>query len=174
MSQVPQVRAQLSQSCFQPSIKPNAEFIVASCRHFILKAWNIFIKKGEVTVIFREHIFLGLGLMAILALVGLMTIFVVVAGAGGALAIVAEASGGDDDQPITGEARAKCAAAALAEHPGGTVTETEVGDDGAAYGVEIRREDGSQVEVQLNENCQVIGQEVDDDGPNDQDGPNDD
>ena len=82
--------------------------------------------------------------------------------------------GGDDDQPITGPALAKCTAAALAGHPGGTVTETEVGDDGAAYGVEVRLGDGSQVEVNLVENCKVIGQEPDDDGPNDKDGPNDD
>jgi uncharacterized membrane protein YkoI len=90
----------------------------------------------------------------------------ILAGTGGALATVTEAAG-DDDRPISGEARDKCIAAALAEHPGGTVTETEVGDDGAAYEVEIRREDGSQVEVQLNGHCQVIGQEGDDDGPND-------
>jgi len=83
--------------------------------------------------------------------------------------------GGDgDDQPITSPALDECTAAALAEHPGGTVTETEVGDDGAAYGVEVRFENGSQVEVNLDENCVVIGQEADDDGPNDQDGPNDD
>jgi hypothetical protein len=112
-------------------------------------------------MISREHIFLGLGLIAVLALVGLMAISVL-AGTGGALATVAEAAG-DDDRPISGEARDKCIAAALAEHSGGRVTETEVGDDGAAYEVEIRREDGSQVEVQLNGDCQVIGQEADDD-----------
>jgi hypothetical protein len=116
-------------------------------------------------MISRGHIFLSLGLMAVLALVGIMAISVL-AGTGGTLATVAEAAG-DDDRPISGEARDKCIAAALAEHPGGTVTETEVGDDGAAYEVEIRREDGSQVEVQLNGDCQVIGQEADDDGPND-------
>ena len=115
-------------------------------------------------MISRGHT-LGLGLMAFLALVGLMAISIL-AGTGGALATVAEAAG-DDDRPISGEARDKCIAAALAEHPGGTVTETEVGDDGAAYEVEIRREDGSQVEVQLNGDCQVIGQEGDDDGPTD-------
>ena len=115
-------------------------------------------------MIFRKHIFLILGALAILALLG----------TGAALAAVAAASGGDDDQPITGSALAECTTAALAEHPGGTVTETEVGDDGAAYGVEIRLDDGSEVEVHLNESCQVIGQEADDDGPNDRDGPNDD
>jgi hypothetical protein len=75
-------------------------------------------------MISRGHIFPGLGLMAVLALVGLMAISVL-AGSGGALATVAEAAGGDDDRPISGEARDKCIAAALAEYPGGTVTETE-------------------------------------------------
>jgi uncharacterized membrane protein YkoI len=128
-------------------------------------------KKGKVTMIFREHIFLVLGLMAMVALVGIMA-FAVLAGTGDterAMVRVAEAADGDDDRPISGEARDKCIAAALAEHPGGRVTETEVGDDGAAYGVEVRLEDGSQVEVQLNENCQVIGQEDDDDSREDDD-----
>ena len=88
--------------------------------------------------------------------------------------VVVATDGSDDDQPITGSALGECTAAALAENPGGTVTETEVGDEGAAYGVEIRLGDGSQVEVNLDDNCQVIGQEADDDGPNDEDGPDDD
>jgi len=105
------------------------------------------------------------GLVAILALAGTAVTFT---------SGLISAGGGDDDQPISGSALDQCTAAALAEHAGGTVTETEVGDDGAAYGVEIRLADGSQVEVNLDENCNVIGQEADDDGPNDQDGPNDD
>jgi uncharacterized membrane protein YkoI len=117
-------------------------------------------------MISRGHLFLGLGLVAVLALVGLMAILVL-AGSGGALATVAEAAGGDDDQPISSEARDKCIAAALAEYPGGTVTETEADNDSAPYEVEVRLEDGSQVEVNLNRDCQVIGQEADDDGPND-------
>ena len=99
-----------------------------------------------------------------------------VIGDGTGVGIAVAKGGGDDDQPITGSALAECTAAALAGHPGGTVTETEVGDDGAAYGVEIRLDDGSEVEVNLDENCEVIGQEDDDDddGPDEQDGPNDD
>ena len=82
---------------------------------------------------------------------------------------IAVATGGDDDQPITGSALAACTQAALSHTGGGTVTETEVGDDGAAYEVEIRLADGSEVEVNFDENCQVTGQESDDD-----DGPDDD
>jgi len=73
-----------------------------------------------------------------------------------------------------GTALDRATAAALEQTGGGTVTETEVGDDGAAYGVEVRLDDGSQVEVNLDENFNVIGQAADDDGPNDQDGPDDD
>ena len=93
---------------------------------------------------------------------------------GGAGFAVATAGAGDDDQPITGSALKECTAAALEVNPGGTVTETEVGDDGAAYGVEIRLEDGSEVEVNLDKNCRVIGQSAADDSPNDHDGPDDD
>ena len=95
----------------------------------------------------------------------------IVAGSvGSGVAIATGGEGDDDDRPITGSALAECTEAALAENPGGTVTETEVGDDGAAYGVEIRLADGSEVEVNLDENCRVIGQKADDDGPNDEDG----
>ena len=82
-------------------------------------------------------------------------------------ALVAATHNGDDDQPITGQAFEDCTAAALDANPGGTVTETEIGDGGAAYGVEIRLADGSQVEVNLDKDCKVIGQEADDDGKDD-------
>ena len=95
----------------------------------------------------------------------------IIAGSVGSGIVVATGGSGDgDDQPITAAALAECTAAALAANPGGTVTETEVGDDGAAYGVEIRLADGSEVEVNLDENCRVIGQEADD-GSDDDDGP---
>lgn len=83
------------------------------------------------------------------------------------------AAGGDDDQPLTGSSLEKATAAALAHTGGGTVTETEVGDDGAAYGVEVRLADGRQVEVNLDGNFNVIRQENDDDGVVD-DGSDDD
>jgi uncharacterized membrane protein YkoI len=73
------------------------------------------------------------------------------------------AASSDDDQPLTGTDLDRATAAALEHVGGGTVIETEAGDDGAAYGVEIRREDGSVVEVRLDERFQVIGTEGDDD-----------
>jgi uncharacterized membrane protein YkoI len=78
--------------------------------------------------------------------------------------IAVAAGGGDDDRPLTGSPLDKAKAAALEHTGGGTVIETEVGDDGAAYGVEIRRADGSVVEVSLDENFDALGDEADDDG----------
>jgi hypothetical protein len=104
------------------------------------------------------------------AIVGV--VLVVAAIAGGAGAVVA--TGGDDDEPITGQAYDRAVEAALAHTGGGTVTETEMGDDGAAYSVEVRLEDGSQVEVNLDKDFNVVGDEPDDDGAGDEDGANDD
>jgi hypothetical protein len=94
---------------------------------------------------------------------------------GGGTGIGLAATGGAGDTPLTGPSRDRAVAAALAETGGGTVTETEVGDDGAAYSVEVRLADGRQVEVNLDEGFRVIGREADDDGSGDRnDGPGDD
>ena len=82
---------------------------------------------------------------------------------------IAAGAGGGDEAPLTGSALEKATAAALAHTGGGTVVETEVGDDGAAYGVEVRLDDGSVVEVNLDADFDVIGQAADDDGPGDED-----
>lgn len=92
----------------------------------------------------------------------------------GGIAGAVLAGAGDDDKPLKGNAYDRATDAAL-EHVGeGTVIETEVGDDGAAYGVEIRKDDGSVVEVNLDENFEVTGSEQDDDGANDTEEPDDD
>jgi len=70
-----------------------------------------------------------------------------VAGGAVAVAVLAGTAGmalaaGDDDKPLTGSTLDKAVAAALEETGGGTVTETEAGDDGAAYSVEIQLDDG--------------------------------
>ena len=98
--------------------------------------------------------------------------------AGGALALAvvggttgfAIASAGDDDQPLTGSSLEKATAAALEHTGGGTVIESEAGDDGAAYGVEIRLDDGRVVEVALDARFHVIDSGTDEDGT----GPDDD
>jgi uncharacterized membrane protein YkoI len=83
----------------------------------------------------------------------------------GGLVAAAAATDGDDDQELTGATRDRAVAAALAATGGGTVLETEAGDDGAAYGVEVRLDDGRQVEVNLDEGFKVVNQEPDEDQP---------
>jgi uncharacterized membrane protein YkoI len=83
----------------------------------------------------------------------------------GGLVAAAAATDGDDDQELTGATRDRAVAAALAATGGGTVLETEAGDDGAAYGVEVRLDDGRQVEVNLDEGFKVVSQEPDEDQP---------
>jgi hypothetical protein len=92
---------------------------------------------------------------------------VVAVAALGAGAGISGAAGGDDDRPLRGSDRDRATAAALGHVGEGTVTETEIGDDGAAYEVEIRLDDGSQVEVELDDSFEVVGSESDDDGAED-------
>jgi len=96
---------------------------------------------------------------------------VVALGTGTGIAIAG--GGGDDDEaPITGSALEQAKAAALAETGGGTVTETEVGDEESLYEVEVALDDGTQVDVQLDENFNVVGSESD--GAGEDEGPGDD
>ena len=95
---------------------------------------------------------------------GVMATFVV-----GAIGTGVAVAAGGDEEALAGRAYDRATAAAL-DHVGeGTVTETETGEGSAAYEVEIRRSDGSQVEVHLDRDFGVVGTEKDDDGPNDKD-----
>jgi hypothetical protein len=82
-------------------------------------------------------------------------------GAGGA--VIAGAAGGDGEgsHPLTGKALEKASAAALGASGGGTVSETEVGDEESYYEVEVTRPDGGQEDVQLNRDFKVVGQTAD-------------
>jgi hypothetical protein len=80
----------------------------------------------------------------------------------------------DDDPPLSGPALEGASAAALESTGGGTVVDSEAGDGGEAYEVEVSLEDGRQVEVGLDESFQVVGTESDDDSGPDDDGPDDD
>ncbi len=74
------------------------------------------------------------------------------------------AAGGSDDSeaPIAGDALDRASAAAL-EHTGeGRVTETEVGDEESYYEVEVTLDDGTHLDVQLDESFTVVGREADD------------
>jgi hypothetical protein len=97
----------------------------------------------------------------------------VAAAAVGSGVTFAVAQGGDDSEPpITGDDLARASEAALAYTGGGRVTETEA--EGSHFEVEVKLDDGTQVEVQLDENFRVVGAEADDDGAGDDDGVGDD
>jgi uncharacterized membrane protein YkoI len=89
---------------------------------------------------------------------------------------IAYANGGDSEEPLTGPDAEKAKNAAIAAVGGGSVTEVER-DDGygtGAFEVEVKRDDGAQVEVHLDRDYNVVGQQTDEDGPSDMVGPNDD
>ena len=89
----------------------------------------------------------------------IITITAVGALAAGGTAIAA----GDDDateKPISGSALERAKAAALAAEPG-RVTGTEVGDEESYYEVEVTRPDGSQVDVQLDRDFNVVTSKAD-------------
>jgi uncharacterized membrane protein YkoI len=75
-----------------------------------------------------------------------------------------------DDGPLTGETLEQASAAALAHTGGGTVVDSEAETGGnIAYSVEVRLDDGSEVEVDLDESFQVVGSHPDDDDDDDDD-----
>ncbi len=84
---------------------------------------------------------------------------------------IALAGGGTDDaaseEAITGSALEQASAAALEATGGGRVTGTEVGDEESYYEVEVTLEDGTEVDVQLDENFNVVGTDADADDSDD-------
>ena len=101
---------------------------------------------------------------------------IIAAGAAAAAAVaagagVAVAGGADDaEAPITGPALDKASAAALDHLGEGRVTDTEVDDEDSKYEVEVTLDDGTEVDVQLDESFAVVGSEADD--PNEADDDN--
>jgi len=99
---------------------------------------------------------------------------VVVLGAGG----IAYAVGGDSEEQISGPKADKAKQAAIQAVGGGTVTgiERQDGDGAGAFEVEVKRADGSQVEVYIDSNYNEAGSAPDDDkgGKNDDSGENED
>ncbi len=95
---------------------------------------------------------------------------IVAIGAAGVVAVaaltagVAQAVSGGEDS-VSGAAAKKAGDAALAAVGGGTVGEVERADeDGAGtYEVEVRRTDGSEIEVHVDARFQVVGTASDDD-----------
>ena len=65
------------------------------------------------------------------------------------------------DKAITGSALEQASAAALDYLGGGKVSGTEVGDEESKYEVEVTNADGSQTDVQLDGDFNVVGDETD-------------
>jgi hypothetical protein len=79
--------------------------------------------------------------------------------AGGSLALASSDDGPDPNEsetPISRPALQKASDAALAHTGEGSVTGTEVGDEESYYEVEVTLDNGSQVDVQLDEQFQVV------------------
>jgi len=65
------------------------------------------------------------------------------------------------DVPITGSALERASAAALAYIGEGRVTDSEIGDEEGYYEIEIRLNNGREVDVHLDENFKVLSTEYD-------------
>lgn len=87
---------------------------------------------------------------------------------------VVNASNGEDgpdddasDTAITGDALQRASDAALAHTGGGRVTGSEVEDEESYYEIEVTLDNGDQVDVQLDEQFNVVGDENDGAGDDD-------
>ena len=84
---------------------------------------------------------------------------------------IAQAVGGDSEEQVKGPAAAQAKSAALKAAGGGTVLEVEGqdGDGAGVYEVEVRRADGSEVEIHLDANFKAVGTVADDDSAGESD-----
>ncbi len=89
----------------------------------------------------------------------------VVAVAAGGIGVAYAVGGGDSEEQASGPEAEAAKRAALEQVGGGTVLEVERqdGDGPGAYEVEVKRDDGSQVEVYVSGSNQAVGSEADDD-----------
>jgi hypothetical protein len=86
---------------------------------------------------------------------------------------VAYATGGDSSAQPTGSNIDEAKSLALDQTNGGRVTGTEVGDEEGYYEVEVIKDDGSQVDVHLDRDFNVLSSPADHEGPDTKDGPSD-
>jgi hypothetical protein len=86
--------------------------------------------------------------------------------AAGGVGIANAVGGGDSEEQVAGPDAEKAKSAALDAAGGGTVTEVEFQESGSEgfYEIEVQRDDGSQVEVHLDDRFQPVGTAADDDG----------
>jgi hypothetical protein len=86
---------------------------------------------------------------------------------------VAYATADDSSSQPRGSNIDKAKSIALDQTNGGNVTGTEVGDEEGYYEVEVINDDGSQVDVHLDRDFNVLSTPADHEGPDTKDGPND-
>ena len=87
---------------------------------------------------------------------------------------VAYANGSDSSEQATGSNIEKAKSVALDHTNGGQVTGTEIGDEEGYYEVEVTRDDGSQVDVHLDRDFNVLSTPTDHESPDDKEAPKDD
>jgi uncharacterized membrane protein YkoI len=87
---------------------------------------------------------------------------------------VAYATGsGEDSSGQGGAANIEKAKSVALEHVNGRVTGTEVGDEEGYYEVEVTKDDGSQVDVHLDKNFNILSTPADHEVPEGKDAPDD-
>ncbi|MGP4000654.1 PepSY domain-containing protein [Streptomyces sp. 8N706] len=80
----------------------------------------------------------------------------------------AEAEGGDAvETPLTGEAKQKAEAAALKAFPGTVIKSEEDEENPGTYAVEIKKSDGSEIEVYLDPKTYKVVKTKNEDGDED-------
>ena len=87
----------------------------------------------------------------------------------GAGVAYATSSGGDPSGQASGSNLDKAKSVAL-QQVNGRVTGSEVGDEEGAYQIEVTKDDGTQVDVNLDKNYNVLNAQADHEGPEGQDG----
>lgn len=93
-------------------------------------------------------------------------------GIGGAAVAGTAGFGDDTDKPLTGSTLDRASSAAVDAVGGGDVTTAETNDDrGSAYEVEVRRADGSEIDVHLDNDFNVVRQDVEAEDRDDADQP---
>lgn len=97
---------------------------------------------------------------------GAMILAVTAAGVG----VVSANRSDDAEAPIPASSLGPAEAAALAHTGQGRVTDTEVGDEDSYYEVEVTLDDGTEVDVQLDERLNVVSSEAESPGETESDG----
>jgi hypothetical protein len=92
---------------------------------------------------------------------------------GAGVAYATGSSGDPTGQEATGPNLQKAKSVALEQTNGGRVSGTEIGDEEGYYEIEVTRDDGSQVDVHLDRNFNVLSTPADTESHDGKDAPND-